>query len=190
MSWDDPTIQRTKRDRSDVIVFDYQPEYVRDNTSRFEGEVDAGRARYVYENAWRDLPEEEGEPTIASSGDAVCHWLYKNMVMDARGRVMPCCAPPGRAYDLVLANFEGNGRDADVFNSGKYEAARLGFVDKARFDRKVADLELEAPPHCVNCTWAKGRSDVNIEAESAADHLREYTNGLLDSAACRILGDW
>lgn len=59
---------------------------------------------------WNPAPQEVQAKAIAQAYDApferhlqseepqspgsTCHWLYKNMVMDATGRIMPCCGAP------------------------------------------------------------------------------------------------
>src|ERR1035438_2587703 len=50
-----------------------------------------------------------------------CHWLYKTMVMDANGRILPCCAAPNPAGELVFSTLT-HARPDDCFNSERSEA--------------------------------------------------------------------
>ncbi|MGO9237580.1 MAG: SPASM domain-containing protein [Methylocella sp.] len=48
-----------------------------------------------------------------------CPWLYEQTVMDANGRMIPCCAPPANQTWMF-----GSIDDPDIFNSESYLSAR------------------------------------------------------------------
>ena len=111
-----------------------------------------------------------------SSGHT-CHWLYKNMVMDANGRIMPCCGGPRPDTNLVFARFEGNGSDA--FNSERYRQARTWFSDGAA---------LNDPPHCTHCEW--DQTTVNIGSQEIRRYFRAADAAFFDNRSLGLLSDW
>ncbi|MGA2739699.1 MAG: radical SAM protein [Bryobacteraceae bacterium] len=144
VAWDDPEIRPAAVKggvrRLDWLALSNQPE----NWNPFPDSVDADTIARAFENPWDphaagDSPPSEGH---------TCHWLYKNMVMDATGRIMPCCGAPRKDTNLVFATFGGNGDDP--FNSEKYRQARniggpeirryFRAADAAFFDRRSLQL--------------------------------------------------
>jgi len=191
VDWDDPSIVVANGIDTRTVVFDAVPVSMSDDMQTFEAEVDASATARIFEEAWAgeaatDLEASEPGPSTGTP----CHWLYKNMVVDTHGRVMPCCAPPGRDYDIVYASFGADDQGSDPFNSSKYALARLSFRDAGAFQAGVQRAGLEPPPHCAACKWGQGRRDVNVSPEDAASYLGECTRGLIDGDGCKILGDW
>ena len=93
----------------------------------------------------------ESESIKAQAGLChTCHYLYKNIVMDAKGRIMPCCAAPRPDADLVFGSAQSG---ADVFNSEKYRLARLSFADPELYQIEQASTGLSKGPHCAKCEW-------------------------------------
>lgn len=111
----------------------------------------------------------------------MCHWLYRNMVMDATGRILPCCAAPRPDADLVFDTL--NGTAADSFNSEKYRLARLSFSDKQAY----AKLAGTANPHCAACDWYSDQEAALIDSPAIAKYFGIAGNGLVDAASVRIL---
>src|SRR5690606_6594985 len=103
-----------------------------------------------------------------------CHWLYKNLVMDAAGRILPCCAAPRPDADLVFTTLDSA---PDHFNSEKQRAARRVFAAPAS----------SGSPYCARCTW--DHDTVNI----GAPEIRRYfqSAGLpFGRRAVRLLSRW
>jgi MoaA/NifB/PqqE/SkfB family radical SAM enzyme len=97
-----------------------------------------------------------------------CQWLYRNMIMDATGRVLPCCAAPKPGADLVFDNFNGS----DSFNSAKYQDARLWFADPYSY-QKAARTE----PHCVRCEW--NQDTAHTDGAQVAQYFGTMPDGLI-----------
>jgi len=95
--WDDPEIRpaavKASVRRLDSLSMGSQPE----NWNPFPESVDTGTIARAFENPWNQQAATDSPP---SSGHT-CHWLYKNMMMDATGRIMPCCGGP--RPDIKLA---------------------------------------------------------------------------------------
>jgi MoaA/NifB/PqqE/SkfB family radical SAM enzyme len=127
----------------------------------------------------------QGDEPTARSGHT-CSWLYKNMVMDANGRILPCCAAPKPDVHLVFANFPD--ADDDCFNSGDYRRARRHFVKGAAI-RPEGNPAAAAPvPHCEKCTWNQSHTEVGHD--QVALYLRTAGQGLFDDATIQTLADW
>lgn len=107
-----------------------------------------------------------------------CHWLYKNMVMDATGRIMPCCGAPRPDANLVFATFDAAHRDP--FNSEKYRQARSFFATGASPGG--------AAPYCTRCEW--DHTTVNIGAPEIRRYFRAADPGFFDRRSIRLLSDW
>jgi hypothetical protein len=114
-----------------------------------------------------------------------CHWLYKNIVLDANGRVLPCCCSPAPDKELVFSQFDDV--DAgDSFNSERHQFARSFFAGR----HSVNEITLSAPePFCVQCNWeSKTRPDIN------GQHIRQYfwaaSPGLMSNKTLELLSSW
>lgn len=163
VAWDDPAIR---------------PAPVRPSTRRFHW------------NFCRSFPEtsdpELFAPALAATWSArataddphppghTCHWLYKNLVMDAAGRILPCCAAPRPDADLAFTTLDAGG---DHYNSDKHRAARRVFTGPAS----------NAPPYCARCTW--DHAAVNI----GAPEIRRYFHSAgppFGRRAISLLSQW
>lgn len=115
----------------------------------------------------------------------MCHWLYRNLVMDATGRVLPCCAAPRPDADLVFDVV--NGVPADSFNTEKYRLARLSFADKPAYAKARAASVLAADPHCANCDWYDDQGAALIDSPAIRNYFGAAGNGLFDEDSLRML---
>jgi MoaA/NifB/PqqE/SkfB family radical SAM enzyme len=109
------------------------------------------------------------------SGES-CRWLYRNMTMDANGRILPCCMAPRPDADLVFSYFDEGGAE-DVFNSPKYRQARRAAANPA-----------EVPaPFCARCG---DRETVITDASQIRQYFKALTGGALDVANAAVLAEW
>ncbi len=96
------------------------------------------------------------EPHVQSeephSAGSTCHWLYKNMVMDTTGRIMPCCGAPSAGGLHAFGQLDCAEGAENPFNSAHYQEARRYF---ARGEANSA-----TPSFCAQCEWDQTR--VNI----------------------------
>jgi pyruvate-formate lyase-activating enzyme len=86
VSWDDPEIRPAalKPGIAGVTQFDRPTQT---NWNPFPDSLPASDILEAYETPWS---AQEASDSARSPGHT-CHWLYKNMVMDATGRITPCC---------------------------------------------------------------------------------------------------
>jgi hypothetical protein len=121
---------------------------------------------------------------VAAAGEAQshaahsCQWLYRNMVLDATGRVLPCCAAPKPGFELVFDQFTGAG--ADPFNSDKYQAARQWFGDSAAYQTPSG-----GDPYCTKCEW--NQDTAHTDGAQVDQYLKTVPHRLIDDDARRML---
>lgn len=172
--WDDPAIRpaavRPYVRRLDYASLSYPPE----NWNPFPGSLEAGAIASAFEAPWNGQAEAAGGPGPGHT----CHWLYKNMVMDAGGRILPCCGAPRPDAKLVFGRFEG--RDGDAFNTDMYRQARALFSAGAR---GAGD-----EPYCAQCEW--DHSTVNIGSPEIRRYFRAADAAFFDRRSLRLLSDW
>lgn len=174
VTWDDPEIRPASVKggvrRLDWLSIAGQPE----NWNPFPDSVDRCAITRAFESPWNQKEANEPPP---SSGHT-CHWLYKNIVMDANGRIMPCCGGPRPDTNLVFGTFDGNG--SDPFNSEKYRQARAWFSGDAP--------PLENAPHCTQCEW--DQTTVNIGSPEIQRYFRAADAAFFDRRSLDILSGW
>ena len=174
VTWDDPEIRPAAVKggvrRLDWLSIAGQPE----NWNPFPDSVDGGTITRAFESPWNQKGENEPPP---SSGHT-CHWLYKNIVMDANGRIMPCCGGPRPDTNLVFAKFDGNG--SDPFNTEKYRQARAWFTGDAPAPDNA--------PRCTQCEW--DQTTVNIGSPEIRRYFRAADAAFFDRRSLDILSGW
>lgn len=173
VGWDDEAI-RPAAVRSGVRRLDwFSMSNLPENWNPFPDGVDASAIASAFDRPWST---ETARETGMNPGHT-CHWLYKNMVMDATGRIMPCCGAPRPDADLVFANFDGGG---DPFNSDKYRRARSSFTgDPAQ---PAGDL------YCSRCEW--DQTTVNIGGTEIRRYFRAADPAFFDRRSLRLLSAW
>jgi len=182
VSWDDPEIRLAKLKpgvagvrRLNWLGLVNQPS----NWNPFPESVDGNAILEAYEDPWGDqLAEADNSPP--SPGHS-CHWLYKNMVMDATGRIMPCCGSPRPDINLVFGKFDGNG--TDPFNTEKYRQARAWFAGDVPPSNDSTDA-----PHCTQCEW--DHTAVNVGSTNIRHYFQSASGAFFDRQSLGILSGW
>jgi MoaA/NifB/PqqE/SkfB family radical SAM enzyme len=171
--WDDPEIRpaavKAGVRRLDWLSISNRPE----NWNPFPDNVDGGTISRAFENPWNEQATSDSH-----SLGHTCHWLYKNIVMDAGGRILPCCGGPRPDINLVFGTFDGNSNDP--FNSEKYRQARVWF--------SVGGPASEGAPHCTRCEW--DQEVVNIGGPEIRRYFRAADAAFFDRRSLRILSGW
>jgi MoaA/NifB/PqqE/SkfB family radical SAM enzyme len=144
------------------------------NWNPFPESVDGSAILEAYGNPW----EEQTAGESPASPGHTCHWLYKNIVMDATGRITPCCGAPRPDINLVFGNFDGNG--SDPFDSEKYREARGWFSGKIP---GAADA-----PHCTRCEW--DHTTVNIGGADIRNYFQSASGAFFDRRSLNMLSGW
>jgi pyruvate-formate lyase-activating enzyme len=169
VSWDDPEMRPARDVRMRVVPLEpVWPEDYASNWNRFPDEINGAAIQKAFEYAWPSIGAGPLQPAAPVS---TCPWLYTNTIMDAGGRLLPCCCAPAKGQDLVFGQIDGNNPTADLFNTPKHLAAREFFRTGER---------IPGGPHCMNCTWLPAKPDIDPL------HLRQYLYAAGEPAA----GDW
>jgi MoaA/NifB/PqqE/SkfB family radical SAM enzyme len=168
VSWDDPTI-RVANVAPSVDEFNpHTAEAVYANFNPFPDELAAESIEREFATSWAERLGAGADLTVKEAAHT-CHWLYKTMVMDAGGRVLPCCAAPAPQRDLVFSEQGDQVPAADHYNSPKYNSARSYFADPEGY--RLASPAGGTQPHCVNCEWNQTETNFNNR------HLQNYFAG-------------
>jgi hypothetical protein len=172
--WDDPEVRpapvKGRVKRLDWLSAFNLPE----NFNPFPNSVDAETIAHKFERPW----DASGASDPPPGPGHTCHWLYKNITMDATGRIMPCCGAPRPDADLVFASFDGNG--SDPFNSTKYRQARALLAGSA--------APSSGDPYCARCEW--DHMNVNIGGPEIRRYFRAASPAFFDRGSLRILSGW
>jgi MoaA/NifB/PqqE/SkfB family radical SAM enzyme len=186
VSWDDPGV-RPADIQNMSVEFDSTVEPSANDSAQID-QLATEAIEREFEASWDErLAQRRAENRPAARSEHTCHWLYKNVVMDANGRILPCCAAPGPDTELVFANFNHE-RPEDSFNSELYQEARLFFADKAAYQVKRASAEGIPGPYCTGCKFNQLVTDIG--GEQVAQSLENFGNGLIDSPTIQTLSAW
>ncbi len=183
VSWDDPAIQPAAA-KPRVVHLTWAPlRVLRASQADAPYSLDTERIRLAYDEPWERPSEREDAAPSAHA----CHWLYKNLVMDATGRVLPCCAAPSPDNNLVFAQFDS--ASGDPFDSPKHRQARALFAGPATqgTKRPAAPSAGESLP-CANCEW--DQTKVNIGSREIERYFRQADPVLFDARSRRLLSRW
>lgn len=174
VSWDDPGVR--------TIPFTPITRVFREEawhavaTNRAEP-ADIGQ---TFAETWAgNLPQLAGNPASPLS----CQWLYKNLTMDAGGRIFPCCCSPNTDGDLRFAHIDD--ASTDWFNSPQHRQARSWFADP--YAARHAQPAGTPLPYCFGCTWSK-RSDPSHE--QLCDYFSALAPGILTLGVLSFLERW
>lgn len=187
VTWDDPEIQpaigvKGYVRRLDLALHGYWHP---------SGEaLNAEAIGQAFAESWAPSGESTEEPA-AGSGHT-CHWLYKNVVLDATGRIMPCCGAPKPGSNHVFANIQTGLGDpvnlndpttattkpgpSDPFNSVRYQQAREFFVTGEAG---------EDAPYCTRCDW--DQTTINIGAPEIRRYFRAVDPLFFDRRSVDLL---
>ena len=104
--------------------------------------------------------------------------MLLDIVMDATGRITPCCGAPRPDINLVFGTFDGNG--SDPFDSQKYRQARAWFSGHA-------PASVDAP-HCTQCEW--DHTAVNIGGAKIRNYFQSASGAFFDRDSLQMLSGW
>ena len=115
-------------------------------------------------DVWSGSEEENRRARLGRDGKKCCDWLYKNITMDAMGRIMPCTRPPAIGATLVFAN----NFHEDCFNSNLHQLGRQFFRDPADYSAEVAENPSGQAPFCGICPHPNTVLDLDTQ------HVRQH----------------
>ncbi len=179
VAWDDPTIRSAQVESRRVPINPYSQEAMMDNWRRMPEDLDAATIDEAYAREWCPVDAE-------SNGGPTCRWLYKNLTMDAGGRIFPCCGAPQTTGGHLI--FSRIGQEEDPFNSDQHRLARQYFAAPADYARQLRILPEARAPFCAQCQWADMPAD--IDGPQVATYLRAAGQSLFSAETIRMLSSW
>jgi hypothetical protein len=191
VSWDDPAIQPARIEPFTLDFDSGRQAAMIENWNPFPGGIDASVIEREFEAGWLEraasLAPEGGE--LAPPSGSTCQWLYKNITMDAGGRIFPCCASPRPDADLVFSKFDGAA--SELFNSGKYRLSRLFFKDPKAYWLARDPSGLDRDRYCVICEWNKTATNTgSAQIRDYFKYLKTTGGSLFNSKSLEILSSW
>ena len=174
VEWDDPEI-RPASVKAGVRRLNWlSATNLPQNWNPFPESLAAETIEQAFENPWdRRLLRDE-----TPSKGHTCKWLYNNIVMDATGRIMPCCGAPSPDTNLVFTKVTAG--EAGTYNSPMHQEARRSFSTPT----PVTD----SSPFCVKCPW--DHDVVNIGGPEIRRYFRAADAAFFDRRSLRLLSDW
>lgn len=136
-------------------------------------------AASAFDAAYQTAIEERVPALPGSSQGHTCHWLYKNLVMDATGRVLPCCGAPGKDDALIFGRMDGTASE-DPFRSEKYRSARTLFA--------TGGEPRSAAIACSQCSW--DQTKVSIGPDEIRRYFRSADPVFFDRRSLGLLASW
>jgi hypothetical protein len=141
-----------------------------ENWNPFPEILDAEAIKAAFEKPY---PLDTSCDRSAGSGHT-CHWLYKNIVMDASGRILPCCGGPRPDAKLIFGALDGHG--GDPFNSGRYQQARAFFTGQSSPSGEL---------QCHDCEW--DQTTVNFGSPEVRRYFRAADPWFFDRRSVDLL---
>jgi|GEM_PF-1489470 len=167
VSWSDPEIVLAK----DAAKYKRRVPFYR----KYNGVIMENGKDVIYcnnEKTWKQKLKETGELNFNEEirkDLPVCDWLYKGVVIDANGRVLPCCSAPTGDKNLVFGSISVNsGQNNYDYNTNMFIKARLGFANNKAYKDAVKKADANDIPYCEEC--GGNNASVNVTNE----HLYNY----------------
>jgi len=184
VAWDDPSI---------VVCASHQERRVHFSpfsTSLTEGasaNPNADGISASIEESWS--ARLSGEASATSEVQDTCPWLYKGLVIDALGRVLPCCSAPTTEKNLVFAQIGEDLRDP--YNSPMHVLARRAFADERGCAAAIEGIPESDVPYCASCVWDKTGASLSVSGSDLRALLTlEERFAILAPETVDALTDW
>jgi MoaA/NifB/PqqE/SkfB family radical SAM enzyme len=168
VGWDDPDI-RPAAVKPRVLPLRWRP----DGSTDAPASLDTDTIGRAFEHPWNAANVDTMQPDPGRT----CHWLYKNIAIDAAGRILPCCCAPQPGENMVFGALDGR---TDPFNSGQYRAARRFF--------RTGTAAPDPAPYCTHCDW--DQTTVNIGGPEIRCYFQSADADFFDRPALELLSAW
>jgi len=190
VSWDDPEM-RAANVQPSTLVFRVRDDSERGDDWIHYDDLDAEAIESEFDSPWvAKLPEDyRDEDRPAGPCAHTCQWLYKDITMDAHGRIFPCAgAPKQDSSAFLFSQFEAERQRDEPFNSRKHVEARRFFASMHRHGGDAANGNDD--PYCMNCDWVGNHDRPDIGNQQAEQYLDAVGSGLFSEESRRILCGW
>jgi len=197
VSWDDPQL-RAAEIAPETLQFNPHTERdMGENWNVFSDDLAAEAIEKEYDATWaatgevpeREVPREDGP-------GKTCHWLYKNVTMDAHGRIFPCAGAPKQGATFIFSDLDSTPEGEEPFNSRKHQRARSFFAKRTSPANGTSGAPDPVPtesreePYCVNCDWFEDQGKTDIDTAQAEQYLRGAWPDLFSRPSRDIVCGW
>lgn len=191
VSGDDPFFKIAHSKKQGLHVFNPAPKnksYLQEDRA-FELARGSKIDRYMAESYYERMVELGGLEQRDFTGMKTCGFLYKNITMDAVGRMIPCCGAPSKtSRHLAFGQLHDSSEDYVHFNSSDMQSSRLFFGSQVKFNQIMAGKNPMSITHCRDC----GKM---LEPEHDLDKIALQiqsldTQNLIRKEALQVITDW
>lgn len=176
--------------RNRFVVFrPYEPSFCDADPTPMAAAVERRFGESVVER-FHQLARPFAPEEAAPERDDHCDWLYLGTIMEAAGRLVPCCMGDNKgAGRFVIGHVEQD--RANLLNSPGYREARTFVNNPARHAVVTAD---RPPSEVVRCKTCRGRPYPQIGLDAVqgyvGDMWRGPTAGWVSEDTAARLGGW
>lgn len=144
-----------------------------------------------WHDQYRNSIQPQNSNDSAEPDKFTCAWLYKGIVMDAVGRIMPCCGAPTTSVNLVYSQFKEGvpPSSASGYNSDLFRLSRQFFSNNERYQETSANLNKNQIPYCSECTWNKDTFFTN-KGDLVKYFRSNHLFSILNDESIIALTDW
>jgi MoaA/NifB/PqqE/SkfB family radical SAM enzyme len=190
ITWDDPSIVVKDSGVAETFIYYYDHELYQSSLSSMLSDLNTEVINKHFAETWTDRFKKKRnleEVPLLQAGKQRCDWLYKNITMDALGRIMPCRRPPSNTDNLVFATVTVN--QAECFNSEWYRLARLFFSNSTVYEKAIGALPGDKIPYCSHCHHPNTTLDISTrQVKQHLDNVSLYN--VLSEESKVALADW
>ncbi len=191
VTWDDPQLRAADIERE---TFQFNPNTERDlgeNWGAFSHDLIAEAIEKEFEatGAATGTPGNYRNPP-AGDNVVTCHWLYKNVTMDAHGRIFPCAGAPKQGFSFIFSELNPDQEMDEPFNSPKHQRARSFFANRTSSASVDASPNHGDEPYCMTCDWFEDQKKTDIDNPQVAQYLRGNWPDLFSRTSSEVLSSW
>jgi len=191
VSWDDPEIHAAAVQPQILYLNPDAGTILLKNWNPFPESIEERIIDLEFDSPWGERRHMRIEHDEFSTSPHSCHWLYKDIVMDAHGSIFPCSGSPQRGGHFVFRHIDDHtvdGRAGYLFNSERHRAARKFFSNGQKSD-PTTTLE-PGDPFCFKCDWYWNQVNADIDNMQAESYLQVASPGLFTDQSLRMLCSW
>lgn len=189
VSWGDPSLVTDNQHLGKTIFSEYTTDIQNVATAIESIESNASHIEELYGQNWQATRINANSPHTAEHGNR-CPWLYKNLVMDALGRILPCCYAPEKSdtYAYIFSTITPT-NPQDHYNADCFIQAREKVIDS---QTSKSPRHEEKIPYCIDCT---NRKLANIDTDNFTKYFNKFglphpTKPLLSDNSINLLANW
>lgn len=189
VSWGDSTLAVDNQHLEKTVFSEYTTDLQNVTIAVESIKSNASHIEELFSHTWQEVINKNNIARTAKPGKR-CPWLYKNLVLDALGRILPCCYAPEKSdkYDYIFSKITANNHQ-DHFNTDCFIQARRNIISEQTAKSPHHDKKT---PYCIDCN---NRKVANIDTDDIAKYFNKYNlahslKPLLSDTSIALLANW